>query len=574
MMLKRLTSYIKPHRKLFIVAVLLAIGTILAGIGLMTTSGYLISRAAQRPLIVDLFMVTAGVRFFGISRGVVRYFERLLSHDLTFRILLTMRTNLYRKFNAFTQRWLMGRRTGDLLSGVISDVETLQNVYLRLISPAIVAIVVTLLTFAGLVVFDLWLALTTLFFLVVSGTLIPWLAVKLSTGWGKRDVIVKSRIKVFLADRLQGLQDLIMLGQKKNSTAELALLQDELDSIQNRNAGTQGMTEGLTSLLANLAMFSVLIMAIPMVTNGEIRGVWLAALTLGVLSSFEAVQGLANAFIQYEASNEAAERLFSMADQGEHEIEAGTSKEVVGFSENDEIRFEKVAFSYSVENATLSNISFALRAGTATAIVGPTGSGKSTLVNLLLKFWKPDSGIITLNRENINDCDTKQYRQLFGVVAQDAYIFNRSLRENLLIARPNATDIQIRKVLGSVGLERFGQDPDWEPGNQGMQFSGGERQLFAMARTMLKNPEVWIFDEPTANMDVGTERKILNLIRSVTEGKTVLMITHRLVDMDRMDQILVMHNGTIAERGTHHELLNNKSNYYRMYQQQMQVLRD
>ena len=573
-MISRLLSYISDHRWQFTLALLLAAGTILAGIGLMSTSGYLISRAAQRPMIVDLFMVTAGVRFFGISRAVVRYFERVVSHDLTFKILHSMRVDLYRKFDSFSQKWLMGRRSGDLLSGIVSDIETLQNVYLRIISPVIVAAVISILTFAGLAFFDIIIAVTALVFLVFNGVAVPYLSLKLARGRGKKDITTRTQVKIFLVDRLQGLQDLLWMGRKKDTLHEFDSLQNKLDDIETRNAGTSGITEGLNTLLSHLAMFTVLMLAIPLVINGDIRGVWLAALALGVLTSFEAVQGLANAFIQFENSQEASERVFSMAESGKDLIVSENQNQVEVPQGKFQIGFRNVSFSYNTENITLNDISFDITAGSRTAVVGPTGSGKSTLLNLLLAFWKPDQGQILANDKSIYELDIEQLRKKFGVMSQDAYIFNRSLRENLLIANPDATDDQLRAVLHKVGLGEFAVNLDIQPGSQGMRFSGGERQLIALARVFLKESDFWIFDELTAHMDVGTERKVLDTIWSNLGDKSLLMITHRLVTMEKMDQIIVMDKGRIAEAGTHSELMQEKSLYARMFELQNQLIRD
>lgn len=573
-MISRLLSYISDHRWQFTLTLLLAAGTILAGIGLMSTSGYLISRAAQRPMIVDLFMVTAGVRFFGISRAVVRYFERVVSHDLTFKILHSMRVDLYRKFDSFSQKWLMGRRSGDLLSGIVSDIETLQNVYLRIISPVIVAAVISILTFAGLAFFDIIIAVTALGFLVFNGVAVPYLSLKLARGRGKKDITTRTQVKIFLVDRLQGLQDLLWMGRKKDTLHEFDSLQNKLDDIETRNAGTSGITEGLNTLLSHLAMFTVLILAIPLVINGDIKGVWLAALALGVLSSFEAVQGLANAFIQFENSQEASERVFSMAESGKYLVVSENQNQIEVPQGKFQIGFRNVSFSYNTENITLNDISFDITAGSRTAVVGPTGSGKSTLLNLLLAFWKPDQGQILANDKSIYELDIEQLRKKFGVMSQDAYIFNRSLRENLLIANPDATDDQLRAVLHKVGLGEFAVNLDIQPGTQGMRFSGGERQLIALARVFLKESDFWIFDELTAHMDVGTERKVLDTIWSNLGDKSLLMITHRLVTMEKMDQIIVMDKGRIAEAGTHSELMQEKSLYARMFELQNQLIRD
>jgi ATP-binding cassette, subfamily C, bacterial CydC len=408
----------------------------------------------------------------------------------------------------------------------------------------------------------------------MNGIMVPLLAARMSKGRGKAEVTARTRLKEFLVDRLQGIQDLLWLGQKKNSQGELQSIQATLDKIQHHNAGTNGFTEGLNNLMAHLAMFSVLVLAIPMVAAGVVKGVWLAALTLGVLSSFEALQGLANAFIQYETSLEASRRLHILAESGTPEFATGQLKTSLPTTTPAELAFNNVSFSYDEENITLDDISFTIPPGSKTAIVGPTGSGKSTLANLILGLWHPEKGMVTAGGENIRELEKESYRSRFGVVAQDSYIFNRSLRENLLLAKPDATDHELVEAMEKAGMGPFAANLDLEPGNLGMRLSGGERQLLAVARALLKKPSIWIFDEPTANMDVNTERNTLNTIWSVTRQNTLILITHRMVDMDRMDQIIVMDKGRIAEKGTHEQLLSQHQIYAKMYEQQNQVIRE
>ncbi len=302
-MIRKLLSFAMQHKLQFAGALLLAIATIATGIGLMTSSGYLISRAAQRPMLVDLFMVTAAVRFFGISRAVVRYFERVISHDLTFRILSDMRSLLYRKLDSRSLAWMMGRKSGDLLARLVSDIETLQHVYLRIITPAATAFIISILTCTALWFFDPVLALSTFVFLALGGIAVPLLAIRLSRSEGSNDVVLKSGMKAYLVDRLQGLQELLWLGQKRKTAEDVAGMQQQLNSLHHKNAGISGLLEGLHNLAAHLGMFAVLVLSIPLVLAGNIPGVMLAMLTLGVLSSFEAVQNLGNAFQHIETAS-------------------------------------------------------------------------------------------------------------------------------------------------------------------------------------------------------------------------------------------------------------------------------
>lgn len=567
-MIIRMILFLKKYKMQFAGAALLAIGTVLTGIGLMSTSGYLISRAAERPLITDLFMVTAGVRFFGISRAAVRYAERLVSHNLTFRILMSIRYTLFRKIDQFPVKKLMGKRHGDLLSRLVNDVETLQNVYLKIISPVITAVVVSLLVFALLLIFDFTLAITALVFLVGNGALVSVLAHRTAKGRGKSEVQTKSSLRSFLVDRLQGLYELFWTRQKTSSEKQFEGMQERLDQIERKNAGSTGILEGLNNVFSQLAMFTVLILAIPLVLNGELQGVMLALVTLGVLSSFEAVQNLGNAFLYYETADKAAERVFAITEQKSAELK---EKEFI-VNQLQSITFKDVSFSYTSENITLNDIHFTISPGSRIAVVGPSGSGKSTLLNLLLRFWHPDKGKILYGNQDIPELDEEQYRNLFAVISQDEHIFNRTLRDNLLLANPKADDAQLRTALRNAGLAAYSNKLDLELGNFGMRFSGGERQLLLIARALLKGAPVWLFDEATAHLDARTEQNVHQILEANLKDRSLLFITHRLIRMEKMDQIMLMQNGNIMERGTHHELLKQQGDYAKMVHLQNELI--
>lgn len=567
-----LLTYLKAHKAKATLAVLLAAGTILAGIGLMTSSGYLISRAAERPMIVDLFMVTAAVRFFGISRAVVRYFERVVSHDLTFKILMNIRTAFYRKLNSFPEKWFMTKRPGELLTAMISDIETLQNVYLRIMAPVMVAAIICTLTFGVLLFIDGTLAVVVLCIFMMNGLLVPALAAYLSRETGKKDRKARGSMNVFLVDRIQGLHDVLWLGKKKEVFEGFGSIQHHISEVQHKNAATSGLVEGLNTLLANLAIVATVLLAIPLVLGGELQAVMLAAMILGVFSSFEALQGLSNAFVQHEGFREASNKLNALTRNGHapDDTHLPSKKNLQG---HPAISFRHVSFSYQPKQNVLDDISLELRPGSRTALVGPTGSGKSTVINLLCGFWMPDEGGIYANDVPLQELNPDAYRSALSVVSQDTFIFNRSVRENLQLADARAGDLQLRQILKKVGLDALASNLDAAMGSQGMSLSGGERQLFALARALLRKSNIWVFDELSANMDARTERKILDILWETLGDRTLLTVTHRLLDMDRMDQILVITKGSISERGTHKTLLRDKAVYAKMYRQQMEVIR-
>ena len=562
-----LRQFYSGHPTLFWSAIFLAFGTMMAGIGLMATSGFLISKASQVPMIIDLFVITAAVRFFGISRAVLRYLERIVAHDVTFRVLLKVRVWFFERISGKPLHWIMGKRSGDLLARAITDIEGLQNAFLRVASPACVAFLVSLTTFVLLLTVDYSIAFSTLFFLALSGVAHSWFARKVSMGRGKTETALSTQLKSLLVDRLQGLPEVLWLGQKHATIAQTYELQDQLDQVQKKNASLTGLNDGLSSLISHLGMFSALLLAIPAVLAGSLQGAMLAMVTLGVLSSFEAVQHLANAFHHNEKTAEASARLL--------EITSPSAQKQMTSAEckppDTGIAFEKVSFSYLEDYITLNNISLWFAKGSKNAVVGPSGSGKSTLINLLLNLWHSDSGSIFLNGRRISAYSPEDLRSHFAIMVQDHYVFSRTIRDNLLIYNHNATDKQIEEALKSTGLIEIDlntKQPEFSAAN----ISGGERQLLAFTGVILKEAPCWILDEPSAHLDAITERKLLDLVWSQIGSKTLLLITHRLVDMEKMDQIIVMDRGEIVERGTHAELLENNQLYAKMYEMQNQLL--
>jgi len=537
----------------------------------MASSGYLISKAALRPMIVDLFVVTAAVRFFGISRAVLRYFERVVAHDLTFRILLSIRIWFYNRVSERPMAWLMGRRPGDLLAKVISDIETLQNAYLRVMAPAIVAILVSFITCGLLWFVDPSIALSTLIFLAINGFFYSWMVQKISRGRGIMEVEAKAQLKTCLVDNLSGLADVLWLGKSETTLKEVSHLQSKLDTIQKKHAAVSGLNEGMNNLAAHLGMFASLMLTIPLVLSGDLEGPMLALVAFGVLSSFEAVQSLAGAMQYKEKTKTAFSRLVSL-DHPVHPI--GTSV-LLNFPTSFDLKLENVRFAYREEQILLQDITFNVSEGSKTAIVGPSGSGKSTLINLLLRLWEPDSGEITFGGKAISKYPVDQLRLQFAVAAQDSYIFSRSIRENLEIAKPTASQDECDGVLTRVGLEGFASGhPNHFDVKRAVRLSGGEKQLLTLARAMLNDDaRIWIFDEPSANLDRTTEREIMNGIWSNLGHRSLIMITHRLVDMDKMDQIIVMDKGKVVEKGTHEELLAAGLLYAKMFELQNQLLK-
>ncbi len=562
----RLLGFLRPHLPRVGLAILLGVATVASNVGLLAVAAYVISAAAIVPLFGYLVLPSYFVRLFGLSRAGARYAERMVSHDLTFRLLANTRTWFYRRLEPLAPARLLGHRSGDLLSRVVKDVEELENLYLRISSPIAVAAIVTLLTALVFYAFGPMLALVSLAFLTATGVGVPLLVAHLARGLGRRQLELRAALNSRIVDDVRGIQDLLAFGREEDERREIAELDNRLGRVQNRMAFITGLQDSLSDLMMNLAVVTILVLAIPSVAAGETPGVYLAFLALVMLGSFEAVQPLGRALQFLGRSVAAGERLFDIADA---QPEVADPERPFPVLADHTLRFEDVTFRYDPNFLpVLRDISLTLEPGRRIAVVGPSGAGKSTLVDLVLRFRDPSAGCVTLGGRDLRDLAQEDLRARVSVVSQDTHVFTDTLRGNLLLAKPEATDDELRAALDRARLldlaERFPEGLDAYLGEQGLRLSGGERQRLSIARALLKDAPILILDEPTANLDPGTEGEVLDAAYELVENRATLVITHRLVRMEEMDEIVVLERGRIVGRGTHEELANARGSYYQL----------
>ena len=570
----RLLRLAAPFARWMALAALLGFATIGSSIGLMTTSGYLIAKAALRPSIAELQIAIVGVRFFGIARGAFRYLERTVSHDVTFRLLARLRAWFYRALEPLAPARLMEYRSGDLLARIVADIGTLENFYLRVIAPPAVALLVTLLVTLLMGSFDPRLAVTLLLFLLLAGVGLSLLTQALARGPGRRMVHVRSELNSALVDGIQGVADLLAFGGQERHLDRVVDLSRNLGGLQERMARIGGLQGALTGLLMNLATLAVLVVAIPLVSGGQLDGVYLALLVLAVISSFEAVLPLPQAFQTLENSLEAARRLFEVVDADPAVVDPASPAPL---PDRYALRVEELGFSYGPDQPpALDGITFDLPQTGRLAVVGPSGAGKSTLVHLLLRFWDYDRGRVLLAGRELRQVGQEDLRRLIAVVSQHTHLFTGTVRENLLLARPEATEAEMVQAAEQAQIHGFvrslPEGYDTWIGEQGLRLSSGQRQRLAIARALLKNAPILILDEPTANLDPLTEQALMGSTRALAAGRTTLTITHRLVGLEDADEILVLRAGRVVERGQHHDLMQMGGLYRRMWDLQNQVL--
>lgn len=559
-----------PFKWLIGLAIVLGAFTIGSSIGLMATSAFIIASAALHPSIADLAVPIVGVRFFGIARGVFRYLERLVSHYINFSLLARLRVWFYVAIEPLAPARLMQYRSGDVLTRIVSDIETLQNFYIRIIAPPLVALVIAIGIFVWLAGFSFIIAFAVLGFMCLVGIVVPILAQRLSEMSNRQMIQRRAELNAHLVDSVQGIADLIAYGCERAQSDRVAELNRRLISAQMRMASITGLHNALGNLLTHLAMWGVIALAIPMVNAARFDGVYLPVIALAVLASFEGVLALPLAFQYLESNLQAAWRLFEIADGRPKTENDYTLLQTFVLRPSSSVVFENVSFRYApTEPLALEDVSFELSAGKHLAIVGESGAGKSTIVNLLLRFWDCTSGRILVDGHHLSEYTPDDARRLFAVVAQPTHLFNATIRENLLLARPEATESEMIDATKRAQIHDFilslPEGYDTRIGEQGLRLSGGERQRLAIARALLKDAPILIFDEPTANLDAVTEREVLRTIHHSTLNRTVLLITHRLVGIEDYDEIIVLQAGRIVERGTLKGLLQNEGLYRRMW---------
>ena len=578
--LPRLLSFLTGSWNWVALSVLLGVLTIGANISLMGTSAWLISAAALHPSIAELQVAIVGVRFFGISRGVFRYFERLVSHDVTFRLLSRLRVWFYEKLEPLAPARLMDYRAGDLLARIVGDVDMLENFYVRVVAPSLVALVTGVGTAIFLASFHPLLAAVLTGFFLSLGLGLPLISQRLSRKPGKALITLRSNLQAQLVDSVQGLPDILAYGRAEDYATQIALTAKKYGDAQKRMARISGFHSAFSLLLTNLGMWTVLVLTIPLVSDGRLDGVMLGTLALLTLASFEAVTPLPLAAQTWESVRAAAGRLFEVVDAEpvvKDDIRYSNLEPRISNIELSSIEFSNLSFAYPTQTTpALQHVTFNLQPGHSLAIVGPSGAGKSTIVNLLLRFWEYSSGDIRLGSKSLHGLEQDQVRERCAVVSQSSYLFNASIRENLQLARPSASIEEMEEATRQAQIHEFilGLPKGYETviGEQGQRLSGGERQRLAIARALLKDAPILILDEPTANLDPLTEKQVLETLFGIMKDKTTLLITHRLVGLENLDEILVMEHGEFVERGSQAELLERGGSFQRLRELQNRIL--
>ena len=548
----------RPARGRLARASLLGAGAIGASVALMGTAAWLISRAAQHPSEASLTLAIVGVQFFGLSRGFFRYGERLVGHDAALRVLADLRVRVYERLEAVAPAGLPAFRRGDLLARVVDDVDSLQDVVLRVLSPFAVAALVGAGTVGVLWWFLPSAGAVMLVALLLSATVVPWLTGRLAGRAEAHQAGARGELAAEVHDLVEGAAELAVLGAGGEQLARVDAADTRLRGIARRGAGTTGVGLALTTALAGLASWGALALGVRATHAGALNGALLAVLALVPLAAFELVSPLPAATQALQRSRAAAGRVFAVMD-APVVVHDPLSPVALGDGPH-RVSLCSVWASYpGAGRAALRGVDLDLGPGRRTAVVGPSGAGKSTLADVLVRFLPVDAGEATLDGVAMERLTGDDVRHVVGLVEQNPHLFDTTLAENVRIGRRSASDAELAQVMARVGLGPWLDGlPDGlstRVGPAGVRLSGGQRQRVAVARALLADFPVLVLDEPTEHLEPAAADALTADLLGLVSDRSAVLITHRLRGLDAVDEILVLDGGVVTERGTHDALL-------------------
>jgi ATP-binding cassette, subfamily C, bacterial CydC len=519
------------------------------GVALMTTAGYLISRAAERPEILSLTVTIVAVRFFGLARPLARYFERLASHDLALRSLGRVRRRFYERIEPLAPAQLESYRRGELLGRMVGDVDTLQGLYLRGLGPPLVALL-TGAACVGVAAAFLPVAAAILAAgLLAGGLAVPALALALGRAAGRRQSAARAELTAELVELLRGAPELVAFGREQETLARVRAVDGELVRLGRRDALVSGLADSLSLLIAGVTTAGVLAVAVAAHDAGVLDRVLVATLALLALSSFDTVATLPATARELAATVAAGRRVLELTDC--EPAVRDPAEPLPPPPRHAPVALEGVTARYAPgEPPVLRGADLRLEPGQHVALVGPSGAGKTTVTNLLFRFLDPVAGRVTIAGHDLREYRQEDVRRTFALAGQDAHLFDTTIRANLQIARPGAEDTVLEDALRRAGIDLWvaslQEGLDTLVGEEGMQLSGGQRQRLVLARALLVDAPVLVLDEPTAHLDAVTAARLMDDILEAAAGRTVLLITHRTEGLERMDEIVELRAGAVV----------------------------
>ncbi len=545
-----------PGRRRLWLSMVMGVLAAAAGIGLLTTSGYLISAAALGPPILTLTVAIVGVRAFAIGRSVSRYLERLLSHDVALRVLATTRRRFYEKLIPLVPGGIPRMRAGDLLSRATADVNALQHLYVRALGPPVVAVAVCALAtgvaWAMLPAAGIVLAMV----LGISALVLPLWAGAAGRRAGRHQAPARASLTSEILEAVRFAPELTAYGLEGDRIARVIEADRRLARTSRSDALIGATSAGLLAALGGVAATAVLVVGAPAVADGRLDGVLLAALALLAIAAVNALAPLPAAAQHLVATATAARRLEEVTDVSPPVGEPDHPRPV---GRHPALALEGARLRYGEGPWVLDGVDLRLESGQRIAIVGASGAGKSTIADVLVRFRDLDGGRATIDGTELREVRQEDLRHAVRLCEQDAHLFATSIRDNVRIGDPSATEAQIVDALARAGLgdwiATLPDGLDTPVGEAGMQLSGGQRSRVALARSLLSRAPVLILDEPTAHLDSASTRSFVDDLMSAGQDGSVLLITHSPVGLERFDEVLLLEAGRIAVRGRHDELL-------------------
>ncbi|MHA6612556.1 heme ABC transporter ATP-binding protein/permease CydC [Photobacterium damselae] len=571
--MRDLIPYLKMYRKHWFgltLGMILGLATILAAISLLTLSGWFIAASAVAGLTIaretfNYMLPGAGVRGFSMARTAGRWGERVVSHNATFKLLADLRIFFFRKLTPLIPGRQTNLRDADLLNRLVADVDAMDHVYLRLVSPLIVGVLSLIAVTVFLSWFDLTIGLTLGAILLALMLLLPVIFYRLGKRNGEALTYSKANYRITLLDWIQGQAELLLFNAEERYRVQAESEQQSLLTAQRKMANLTGVANAILMAATGWTLVLITWIAADGV-GGNPPDPFVAMVAFATMASFELMMPVAGAFQYLGQTLTSARRLNEII-----EAKPDTPFDPNGYQAKAQgnIAIENISYTYyGSEQPVLKQVNLSLKQGEKLAILGRTGCGKSTLLQLLTRNWDPQQGQISLDGIPLPQWQEGALRSAMTVVSQRVDVFNGSLRENLLLAKPQASDAECVQALEQVGLTTLldGQGLDTWLGEGGRQISGGERRRLGIARALLHDAPILLMDEPTEGLDRRTEQQILELLLEHAKDKTVIFITHRLIGLDEMDQICLMDEGRIIEHGKHQQLLAQKGRYAELCQ--------
>ncbi len=566
----------RPFAPRLALATLLGVGAAACAVALIATSGWLISRSAQRPEESALALAIVGVQFFALGRGLLRYCERLAGHDAALRVLASLRVRVYERLERLAPAGLPAFRSGDLLARVVDDVDSIQDLLLRVGPPFAVAVLV-----GGATALAAFVALPAagaivLALLVLAATAVPWLAGRLAARAAARRADARGELSAEIVDLFAGAQELLVAGAIDAALSRTRALDGRLDALARSEARTAGVGQGLVRGLSGLAMWGSLAVGVAAVAGGRLDPVLLAGLALVPLALFEVLSPLPAAAQSGQAVRRSGARL-SEVIRAPLPVAEPAQAAVLAAGAPRSLAVRSLGCRYPGQDGwTLQDIDLDLPAGARVALVGPSGAGKTTLGWVLLRFLAYGAGSVTIDGVELAELDEAEVRRTVGMVEQDPHVFAGTLAANLRLARPQATEPELLSALARVRLDGWlGSLPDGletHLGAQGERISGGQRQRLGLARALLADFPILILDEPGEHVEAEAAEAILADLLEAAAGRTLLLITHELGGLGSFDEIVVLEAGRVLERGSHERLLASGGLYTGLWQDRVEPL--